>query len=86
MESPTTSNLSFPIITSGLSWEIVMMLLVQALHLKDGSAFNFPLILVSKGKLKADPSLVNPVVIALAEDRVNANTFVTNTAWPFYGI
>ena len=34
-----------PIITSGLSWEIVMMLLVQALHLKDGSAFNFPLIL-----------------------------------------
>ena len=45
IESPTTSNLPFPIITSGLSWEIVMMLLVQALHLKDGSAFNFPLIL-----------------------------------------
>ena len=49
MESPkqrkesTTSNLSFPIITSGLSWEIVM-LLIQALCLKDGSAFGLFLI------------------------------------------
>ena len=40
----TTSNLPFPIITSGSSWEIVMMLLVQTSHSKDGSAFNLPLL------------------------------------------
>ena len=61
-------SLLLQIINYGLSLEIVMILLVQTLPLKDGSAFNLPLIF---------KHLLNPVVTVLAEDWVTLTPTLT---------